>query len=669
MRWLPFLGVWWILCAATAGGREASTQAPQVRTLNSLREITPAHSSNEWSRTAAQIRTSIRVNCGLEPMPQRTPLHCEVLGHLDRDQYTVDIIRFQPFPGLFVGGNIYRPKGPPGRRYPGVLNPHGHWDQGRLEQTETLDAPARCVQFARMGMVALSYDMLGYQDTTQFSALNPDGSPEKTPFYNQHVALFRDPGLALWNVSLMGIQLWNSIRALDLLLEQPDVDPDRIGCTGESGGATQTFLLGAIDDRIRVAAPVNMVSHSMQGGCRCENAPGLRVQFSNLDFPAAFAPRPQLLVGATGDWTRDLLEVEAPAIRNIYSLLGATDRLRAVRFKASHNYNLSSREAVYAWFNQWLLGAAASESLPEISNPQEPRSHLQLPPDRRRPPEALTESAFIDGWLAGRRSALQTLEPRDAASLAALRTHVQQFQSTWWPEWTTDSKPNETNLPKVREWPVPNLKPLRGVVILVQPHGLGNDLFQESGPSLPALLQQEGFAVMEVEPFQTGPDRSERVVSVSPFAQFFNTYNRTLLQRRVGEVGRVCQSAQARFGTRNIVLVGPGDAGLWCLLAAPLASAVIADGSTFSPTTDTSWLTPEKFLPGLALMGGLEAGAALVVDRPLWLYSVHPQFSTDWLWRAANAAGTESRIRVDGLPPARRNLVTEWVQLATSPRR
>lgn len=669
MRWLLFFSVWFILFPTIVRSGETSTNWPPVRTLNSLREITTAHSSNEWNGIASQIRTSIRVSCGLEPMPQRTPLHLEVLGHLDRDQYTVDIIRFQPFPGLFVAGNIYRPKGPPGRRYPGVLNPHGHWEQGRLEQTETLDAPARCVQFARMGMVALSYDMLGYQDTTQFSAFDPDGTPEKPRFYDQHVALFRDPGLQLWNFSLMGIQLWNSIRALDLLLEQPDVDAERIGCTGESGGGTQTFLLGAIDDRIRVAAPVNMVSHSMQGGCRCENAPGLRVQFSNLDFAAAFAPRPQLLVGATGDWTRDMLEVEAPAIQNIYALHGATDRLKAVRIKAPHNYNQSSREAVYAWFNQWLLGAAPRDSLPEISNSHEPRNHLKLSADDPRPPEALTESAFIAAWLTGRRTALQALEPRDSKSLAALRHHVHQFRSSWWPAWDVDSTLSGTNHLTIREWPTLGSKLLRGVVLLVQPHGLGQDTVSEPVRSLPKTLQQEGFAVIELEPFQTGMDRNEAVVSASPFTNFFNTYNPTILQRRVEDVGLVCRSAQSRFGTDKIVLVGTGEAGLWCLLAAPLASAVVADGSSFSPVVDAAWLTPEKFLPGLALMGGLEAEAAVVADRPVWLYSMPPQFSTSWLRLAAKAEGTESRIRVEKMPPNDLNVLVAWIKDATAPGR
>ncbi len=102
----------------------------------------------------------------------------------------------------------------------------------------------------------------------------------------------------LWNISLMGLQTWNSIRALDFLESLPDVDRKRLACTGASGGGTQTFMLGAVEDRLAAQAPVVMVSHTMQGGCLCENAPGLRVEYSNMEIAAAAAPRPQILVAS-----------------------------------------------------------------------------------------------------------------------------------------------------------------------------------------------------------------------------------------------------------------------------------------------------------------------------------------------------------------------------------
>ena len=93
-----------------------------------------------------------------------------------------------------------------------------------------------------------------------------------------------------------------------------------IGATGASGGATQTFMLAAIDDRIQFSAPVNMVSAIMQGGGLCENAPNLRLDTFNVEIASIMAPRPMILVSATGDWTKNTPTEEFPAIRAIYDL-------------------------------------------------------------------------------------------------------------------------------------------------------------------------------------------------------------------------------------------------------------------------------------------------------------------------------------------------------------
>ena len=82
--------------------------------------------------------------------------------------------------------------------------------------------------------------------------------------------------------------------------------------TGESGGGTQTFLLAAVDDRVAAAVPVNMISLHMQGGCLCENLPGLRLETNNVEIAATIAPRPLLMVSATGDWTNETLEARVP---------------------------------------------------------------------------------------------------------------------------------------------------------------------------------------------------------------------------------------------------------------------------------------------------------------------------------------------------------------------
>src|SRR5215203_1657524 len=134
-------------------------------------------------------------------------------------------------------------------------------------------------------------------------------------------------------------------------------------------------MLGAIDDRLFAQAPIVMVSHSMQGGCTCENAPGLRVDYSNMEIAAQPAPRPQILVAATGDWTRATMEIEGPAMASIYKLFNAPERLQFVRFDFNHNYNQTSREAVYGFFSKWLR--ERSEQPKELAYSKEPDAALR----------------------------------------------------------------------------------------------------------------------------------------------------------------------------------------------------------------------------------------------------------------------------------------------------
>ncbi len=205
----------------------------------------------------------------------------------------------------------------------------------------------------------------------------------------------------------MGLQTWNSIRALDFLASLPDVDGSRLGCTGASGGGTQTFMLGAVDPRLATQAPNVMVSHSMQGGCLCENAPGLRVDYSNMEIAAGPAPRPQILVAATGDWTRDMMGVEGPAIEGIYRLFGAADKLRYVRFDLPHNYNQTSREAVYEWFGRWLLRHPDPASLKETPHEKEADEALLVWPDKKLPADAnstRSSRAIRVPWSATKKS-------------------------------------------------------------------------------------------------------------------------------------------------------------------------------------------------------------------------------------------------------------------------
>ena len=210
--------------------------------------------------------------------------------------------------------------------------------------------PARAITFAREGVIAFTYDMVGYNDTHQI--------PHTYAGDRNHW---------VWGVSLMGLQTWNSIRALDFLISLPEVDKAKLAITGESGGGTQTMILGAIDDRLAAVGPCVLVSHAMQGGCLCENAPGLRVDFSNMEVAACAAPKPQIMVGATGDWTKTMMTIEGPGVESWFTNSTANPRIwKYCIFDFGHNINKTKvARHVYQAFGKWRSNLPNADTLHE----------------------------------------------------------------------------------------------------------------------------------------------------------------------------------------------------------------------------------------------------------------------------------------------------------------
>jgi hypothetical protein len=141
----------------------------------------------------------------------------------------------------------------------------------------------------------------------------------------------------------------------------------------------------------------------MQGGCLCENLPGLRLDINNVEIAAAIGPRPLLMVSATGDWTSETLKLEYPAVRRIYGLLGAEDQVSAVQFEAEHNYNKDSREAMYAWMARWLKHAPVDARVAERGFTAPALPDLLVFHQRPLPPGALTAQGLTEAWIEAAR--------------------------------------------------------------------------------------------------------------------------------------------------------------------------------------------------------------------------------------------------------------------------
>lgn len=271
-----------------------------------------------WEQRAAMIREGVRRGMQLEKLPEPCDLKVIRHGKRELDGYTVENVAFESLPGFWVTGNLYFPAKIEGK-IPGVLNPHGHLGNGRMQEY----MQKRCAEQARMGAAAFAYDMIGYGESTQC---------EHRRFQVQR------------------LQTYNSIRALDYLLSLGFVDEDRLAVTGESGGGTQTFLLGAVDDRIDLSIPVVQVSAHFFGGCECESAMPIHktsdYETNNVEIAALVAPKPMLIVSDGGDWTLNTPNVEFPHIQRIYSFFDAKNRAENAHFAdEGHDYGPSKRAA------------------------------------------------------------------------------------------------------------------------------------------------------------------------------------------------------------------------------------------------------------------------------------------------------------------------------------
>ena len=280
-----------------------------------------------WEKHAKEIRQGILDGAELSNFTFKKPTNIVIHSKKALNGYSVENVSFQSIEGIYVTGNLYRPMEVKGKSA-GILCPHGHGTDPRFAAY----TQQRCATLARMGAVVFAYDMIGMGDSKQ-----SDHKIEKA----------------------LKLQIINGKAALDFLLGLPNIDKNRIAMTGESGGGTQTFVLSAIDDRIKVSMPVVMVSGYFFGGCVCESGMPIHKrpthQTTNVEIAATFAPKPMILISDGGDWTVNTPTMEYPYIKNVYSFYGAENRVENVHLaNEKHDYGISKRLAAYSFLAKHL---------------------------------------------------------------------------------------------------------------------------------------------------------------------------------------------------------------------------------------------------------------------------------------------------------------------------
>lgn len=344
--------------------RRASDQLAMRRAK--IAEIrTPADVAHRKSEVRAKILEKI----GGLPR-ERGPLNLRRTGTLDRGAYRVEKIVFESMPRFYVTANLYVPQGKPGK-LAAVLQPLGHAADGKVSYSYQVLS----INLARLGFVVLTFDPIGQGERRIFWD-GRLGASLVGLTTEEHQMVGAQSLLA--GESAMRYRVWDAMRGIDLLQSLPEVDPQKIGVAGCSGGGTVTAFVAALDDRVQTAAPGCYITSWEDQLARTDSGAGpqdAEQQFpdqlldgiDHADLITPMAPKPYLIASMAKDgFPIAGTEKTYMETRRVYRLLGAEDRLGWHIAPGNHGLYLLTREAIYAWMRRWLQGQPASA----ISEPE-----------------------------------------------------------------------------------------------------------------------------------------------------------------------------------------------------------------------------------------------------------------------------------------------------------
>ncbi len=424
--------------APRANRQLADYFAREVASIDSHPLAEPT-SPEQWETTRKEMKKQLAEMLGLDPMPERTPLKPTKTGEVKGDGFVVENMHYQSLPGLYVTANLYRPTKSIGK-LPSILYVCGHANviKDGVSLGNKTGYQHHGEWFARHGYVCLVID------TVQLGEIRGD-----------HHGTF-SKGRWWWfsrGYTPAGVEAWNGIRGIDYLVSRADVDPERIGVTGRSGGGAYSWWVAALDERVKVAAPTagittlhnHVVDGAVEGHCDCM----FMVNTYRWDYDkvaALVAPRPLLICNTDKDTIFPLDGVVSVynSTRRIYRALGAEAKIGLQIAEGSHKDVQPLNEGAFHWFERWLKGADPMAVLDEGATkrlePEQLRVFSTLPKDEKNtsidtefvpaaralrvPADAAQWTKLRDGWMealrtkcfAGWPAAAQSLELRDAGT-------------------------------------------------------------------------------------------------------------------------------------------------------------------------------------------------------------------------------------------------------------
>ena len=345
------------------------------------------HTLDDWKAKRDEYRRQLQEMLGLLPWPERTDLKPVITGKLEQDEFTVEKLRFQALPQLYVTANLYLPKKPTpdpskegNKPAPAILYLCGH--SRIIKDGVSFGSKAGYQRhgawFARNGYVCLIIDSLSLGE---IMGVHRGTYSEKMWWWNSR------------GYTPAGVEAWFGIRALDYLCSRAEVDKERIGMTGRSGGGSYSWTVSALDDRVKVAAPVagitdlqnQVVNGCVEGHCDCM----FFVNTYRWDFSqvaALIAPRPLLIGNSDKDRIFPLDGVVRlhEQVRRIYRLYGETNHLGLLITEGPHEDTQELQLPVFRWFNRFLKGEQPliEMAAKEFFTPEQLKVFDQIPADQ-----------------------------------------------------------------------------------------------------------------------------------------------------------------------------------------------------------------------------------------------------------------------------------------------
>jgi cephalosporin-C deacetylase-like acetyl esterase len=589
--------------------RGASSYAAQhpdmlVRHFTGALNRNTAHWDAERAKIATPAQLEARNRAVREAMrrmihglPERNPLGSVTVKSFERKGYRVENVMFQSRPDFWVTGNLYIPTSGNGP-FPGIISPCGHFADARMAP----EYQSAYINLALGGFVVLAFDPIGQGERRQY--WNPEtnvtdvGGATTEHSMAGHLLLMMGEDLTHYRI-------WDGMRAIDYLLTRTEVDRNRIGCAGHSGGGTLTRFIAALDERVKVAVineggtanrwPVEYGPNARIGPSDVEQNlfPGNKLGVDHVDMQVAIAPRP-LLVLIEDFYPRFDEAVEK--IRSRYALLGVPDRFAAEEATDPHAWTPKLRIATTRWFSKWFYNKPGPDTEPEFE--LEPERQLYCTPNgsirysnkgktiytliqekaATLPPAGLTKEKLRELLrLPQYRGGLEVrhLVTTQRKGYAIEKLEFVSEPGIYVPVWVFVPGRVDTTKPAVL-WvdergkqaegsefgPLERMARAGQLVVSVDVRGVG-----ETRPAHP--------------PASDRPGAFGHLFDVDTALTYMGWYiDESLLGMRVFDVMRAAEYALSRGGVTRLEAVGRGAGGLWTLMAAvfePRIEAVRAE--------------------------------------------------------------------------------------------